>query len=96
MMKNKIITKLLERGVKSSSRGFPVVVKCIEIALSLDYVLVTKNVYPVVAREMRLTSSVVEARFRRTLEKSGIEMSNLQFIMEFITEFNMDDSKSPA
>ena len=95
-MKNQIIVKLLERGVKSSYRGFPVVVRCIEIALSLDYVLVTKNVYPVVAREMNLSTQVVEARFRRTLAKSGIEMSNLQFIMEFITEYNMDDSKSPA
>lgn len=95
-MKNKIIVKLLERGVKSSCRGFPVVVRCIEIALSLDYVLVTKNVYPVVAREMNLSSQVVEARFRRTLDKSGIEMSNLQFIMEFITEFNIDNSENPA
>lgn len=95
-MKNKIIVKLLERGVKSSCRGFPVVVRCIEIALSLDYVLVTKNVYPVVAHEMNLSSQVVEARFRRTLDKSGIEMSNLQFIMEFITELNIDNSESPA
>lgn len=95
-MKNKIIAKLLERGVKSSCRGFPVVVRCIEIALSLDYVLVTKNVYPVVAREINASTQVVEARFRRTLEKSGIEMSNLEFIMEFITVLNIDDSKSPA
>ena len=95
-MKNKIIVKLLERGVKSSCRGFPVVVRCIEIALSLDYVLVTKNVYPVVARELGTSAQVVEARLRRTLDKSGIEMSNLQFIMEFITEFNIDDSESPA
>lgn len=95
-MKNKIIVKLLERGVKSSCRGFLVVVRCIEIALSLDYVLVTKNVYPVVARELDTSAQVVEARFRRTLDKSGIEMSNLQFIMEFITEFNIDDSESPA
>lgn len=95
-MKNKIIVKLLERGVKSSYRGFPVVVRCIEIALSLDYVLVTKNVYPVVAREMNLSCQVIESRFRRTLEKSGIKMSNLQFIMEFIAEYNMDDTENPA
>lgn len=95
-MKNKIIVKLLERGVKSSCRGFPVVVRCIEIALSLDYVLVTKNVYPVVARELGTSAQVVEARFRRTLDKSGIEMSNLQFIMDFITAFNIEDSESPA
>lgn len=95
-MKNQIIMKLLERGVKSSYRGFPVVVRCIEIALSLDYVLVTKNVYPVVARELGTSAQVVEARFRRTLDKSGIEMSNLQFIMDFITTFNIEDSESPA
>ena len=90
-MKNKIIVKLIERGVKSSCRGFPVVVRCIEIALSLDYILVTKNVYPVVARELGTSAQVVEARFRRTLNKSGIEMS-----MDFITAFNIEDSESPA
>lgn len=95
-MKNKITIKLLERGVKASCRGFPVVVRCIELALSLDYVLVTKNVYPVVAREMKTSAQVIEARFRRTLDKSGIEMSNLQFIMDFITAFNIEDSKTPA
>lgn len=89
-MKNKIIVKLLERGVKSSCRGFPVVVRCIEIALSLDYVLVTKNVYPVVARELGTSAQVVEARFRRTLDKSGIEMTNLEFITDFITRFNLE------
>lgn len=95
-MNKQIIVKLLERGVKSSCRGFPVVVRCIEIALSLDYVLVTKNVYPVVASELNTSVQVVEARFRRTLSKSGIEMSNLQFIMDFITAFNIEDSESPA
>ena len=89
-MRNKIIVKLLERGVKSSCRGFPVVVRCIEIAMSLDYVLVTKNVYPVVARELNTSAQVVEARFRRTLDKSGIEMSNLEFITDFITRFNLE------
>ena len=89
-MKNKIIVKLLERGVKSSCRGFPVVVRCIEIALSLDYVLVTKNIYPVVAREFNTSAQVVESRFRRTLDRSGIEMTNLEFITDFITRFNLE------
>ena len=89
-MKNKIIVKLLERGVKSSCRGFPVIVRCIEIALSLDYVLVTKNVYPAVAREFNTSAQVIEARFRRTLDKSGIDMTNLEFITDFITRFNLE------
>lgn len=89
-MKNKIIVKLLERGVKSSCRGFPIVVRCVEIALSLNYVLITKNVYPVVAREMDISPQVVEARFRRTLDKSGIDMTNLEFITDFITRFNLE------
>lgn len=89
-MKNKIAVKLLERGVKSSCRGFPVVVRCIEIAMSLDYVLVTKNVYPAVAREFNTSAQVVEARFRRTLDKSGIDMTNLEFISDFITRFNLE------
>lgn len=95
-MNKQIVSKLLDRGVKSSCRGFPVVVRCVEIALSLDFVLVTKNIYPVVAKEFNTSAPVIEARFRRTLSKSGIEMSNLEFIMEFITEYNMDDLKSPA
>lgn len=88
-MNKQIIVKLLERGVKSSSRGFPVVVRCLEIALSLDYVLVTRNVYPAVAREMNTSPQAIEARFRRTLDRSGIEMSNLEFITDFITWFNL-------
>lgn len=89
-MNKQIIVKLLERGVKSSCRGFPVVARCIEIALSLDYVLVTKNVYPVVARELNTSAQVVESRFRRTLDRSGIEMTNLEFITDFITRFNLE------
>lgn len=89
-MKNKIIVKLLNIGIKSSCRGFPVVVRCLEIALSLDYILVTKNIYPVVARELNISPQVVEARFRRTLDKSGIEMTNLEFITDFITRFNLE------
>ena len=95
-MNKQITVKLLERGVKSSDRGLPLVARCVEIALSLDYVLVTKNVYPIVAREFNTSAQVVEARFRRTLAKSGIKMSNLQFIMDLITELNIEDSKSPA
>lgn len=89
-MNKQIIVKLLERGVKSSCRGFPVVVRCIEIAMSLDYVLVTKNIYPVVAREFNTSAQVIEARFRRTLDKSGIDMTNLEFITDFITRFNLE------
>lgn len=89
-MKNKIIIKLLEMGVKASCRGFPVIVRCLEIALSLDYVRVTKDVYPIVAREMKVSPNVVEARFRRTLQRSGFELTNLEFISEFITKFNLE------
>lgn len=89
-MNKQIIVKLLDRGVKSSCRGFPVVVRCIEIAMSLDYFLVTKNIYPVVAHEFNTSSQVIEARFRRTLDKSGIDMTNLEFITDFITRFNLE------
>ena len=89
-MKNRITSKLLERGVKSSCRGFPIIVRCLEIALSLDYVLVTKDVYPVVAREQGVSPAALEARVRRTLTRSGIGMTNLEFVTDFVTRFNSD------
>lgn len=91
-MKNKITAKLLEMGVKASYRGFPVVVRCLEIALTLDYVRITKDIYPKVATEMGVKPNVVESRFRRTLTRSNIELSNLEFIYDFLVKFRLENT----
>ena len=92
-MRKEIVNYLLEYGIRPNLKGFNYIHRAIEMTIDNGNVLpqITKEVYPVIAREFNDSASKVERAIRHSIKSSyrRAYMTNSEFIVNAAIDLNV-------